>query len=159
MKHVKSFILVAAALFFLVGTVGVDVFSHFCEEEEVSVSYFIADDDRCEQHDHVKVHESTCCDVEVTHEDEHCEEELDACCGGSDEDHGCCQDEVKHVKLKLDFFDKYEIYPVIIAEFSSQLFYVFEEVPADITVAEYNNNSPPDRNGRDIILQKQYWLI
>jgi hypothetical protein len=156
-KSIKSFILVVSALFLLVGSVGVDIFSHFCEEDVVSVSYFVADDEHCEDHEHEAEHEVACCDEEIEENHDH-ELEL-TCCEGTDDDHGCCQDQISHIQLKLDYFSKYAVHPVLIPEFTTHLFFVFEEVPTDITVAEYNNNSPPPDSGRDILLRKQNWLI
>ena len=147
-KIIKSSILIVSVLFLLVGSIGVDVFSHFCEDDEVSVSYFVADEDHCEDHEHEIKHLSSCCDI------------TDAeVCDKSDDDHGCRDDEVKHIQLKLDYLHKYAVQAVIIPELDTELFAVLEDIPVDALLPDYNNNSPPCESGRDIILKKQYWLI
>jgi hypothetical protein len=87
MRKPKGYILFISALFLLVGSIGVNVFLHTCEEDGTFVSYFVpsAEDDHCENaHDD----KPACCVSDESTEDD------------------CCGDEIKVIKLKFDFFQK-----------------------------------------------------
>ncbi|NRA12972.1 MAG: hypothetical protein HRT57_13545 [Crocinitomicaceae bacterium] len=126
-------------LVLFVGSIGVSIVSHFCQGNETTVLTFT--------------------------EKEHCGDkeglQTDDCCTETEEEEedDCCNDELRHVQLKLDFFDEVDISAVIIPEFTAELFLIYEEIPRDLSKEEVHNNSPPPKSGRDLILKKQNWLI
>lgn len=88
MRKTKGIIVLFSALFLLFGSIGVSVFLHTCEEDGTFVSYFAPVDE--EEHcDDAHQDEPVCCSIEEQKEDD-----------------DCCDDEVKLIKLKLDFFQK-----------------------------------------------------
>ena len=86
MRKPKGFILLISALFLLIGSIGVNVFLHTCEEDGTFVSYFVPAEDHCED----------------AHDD------LPECCVNdqSEKEDDCCGDEIKHIKVDLDYFQK-----------------------------------------------------
>jgi len=167
---IKSSILLVAAIFLLCGSVGVNIFSHFCKENKLEVSYFVENEDHCKEErkdpldscckpkvKHTSKETSSCCKPEVKHAG-HASDEVKSCCD-TEEDSDCCKDEIKHVKFKLDFHSEVSVLPVIIPELEEIMVVAFNEFPVEISSVEYKNNSPPPESGKDIILKKQNWLI
>jgi hypothetical protein len=124
-------------LFVFFGTIGVDVFSHICNEDGVEVSYFVASVDDCD--DHHELEKKSCCDEEP--EDD------------------CCTTEQDHLQLKLDYFHAFHISPVVVP--SSDWFGLnFIEIDLPTVRNELvRQNLPPPDSGREILIRKQYWLI
>ncbi|MBL4862983.1 MAG: hypothetical protein JKY09_08215 [Crocinitomicaceae bacterium] len=138
MKFTKSTILVVSVLFLFVGNIGIDVFSHFCVEGEVSVSYFSENEDHCNDH-HQEV-DTNCC-----------EEELDD---------DCCSDNAYHVQIKLDFFNQMpQLMPALVPISSLWIFRNQNEFEGEIR-NNFNYDSPPPLiSGRQLLLNKQNWII
>lgn len=137
MKIVKSSILILSVIFLFFGSIGVDVFSHLCQESRIAVSYSSASDDHCGDHEVAKT--KSCC------EDEH--------------ESDCCEDEYYHIQLKLDFVNGVDVSPVIIAEISTEPVLIQNELPLDVASVESHNSLPPPKSGKEHILEKQNWLI
>ncbi len=90
MRKPKGFILLISAVFLLIGSIGVSVFLHTCEEDGTFVSFFVPGEDHCKNEQ---------------------AQDLPACClahqsTDESEDDDCCDDEMKHYKVDLDFFQK-----------------------------------------------------
>lgn len=95
--------------------------------------------------------EDDCCETEVVH--------MEDCCEETNHESDCCDDELYHVQIKLDFFNEFDISPIIIPELVIKANWVHEEAPMELAREEYRIHSPPPKSGRDLILNKQYWLI
>ena len=75
-------------LFILVGSSGLKVFTHSCEEDGIFTSYFIQLEDHCEDE---KEDLPSCCQTETQKEDD------------------CCNDEVEIYKVKFDYFQDVQL--------------------------------------------------
>lgn len=126
-----------------VGTVGVRVFTHSCEEDGVFKTYFVQVNNHCEDK---KVELPPCCQKEKEQK----------------EKKDCCRDETQVFKLKVDylsFWDDYSIESVSIPE-THNLFLNDQIVPVDEeTIIASNTDPPPKLNGRQILLKKRVLVI
>jgi hypothetical protein len=135
----KGFILFISALFLLIGSIGVNVFLHTCEEDGTFVSYFVPSD-----------------------EDEHCEnahvDKPECCTLDESEDDDCCDDELKHIKVQLDYFQKIST-PFIPVYYSLQptMLVQVELNEEEVTVNNYANPPPKKRSVERSL--SQIWII
>lgn len=140
MRKPKGYILFISALFLLIGSIGVNVFMHTCEEDGTFVSYFVPAD-----------------------ENEHCgdaHQELPPCCAADETEKkdDCCDDEVQHFKVDLDYFQKI-----------STPFIPLYTSPEPITMVElelnkedlpiHNYANPPPKKRNVIRSFSQVWII
>ncbi len=139
MRNPKGYVLFISALFLLVGSIGVNVFLHTCEEDGTFVSYFVpADEDQhCE-----KAHQDKpeCCNTGETTEDD------------------CCGDELKHYQVKLDYFQKIST-PFIPVDLVPEPVWVANMVLSDedLVVSNYANPPPKKRSVERSL--SQIWII
>lgn len=140
MRKPKGFILIISALFLLIGSIGVNVFLHTCEEDGTFVSYFVPSDD-----------------------DDHCEsahDDVPACCADdqTEKEDDCCGDEIKHFKVNLDYFQKINA-PFIPVYYSPQPISV-DRVELNEAYTSIHNyaNPPPKKRSVDRSLS-QIWII
>lgn len=140
MRKPKGFILFISALFLLIGSIGVNIFLHTCEEDGTFVSYFVPSDEK-----------------------DHCEkahQEKPACCT-SDEtetEDDCCGDEIKLVKVNLDYFQKISA-PFIPIYYSPQpVSLVTVELNEEYTTIHTYANPPPKKRSVTRSLS-QVWII
>ena len=136
----KGYILLVSSLFLLFGSIGVTVFLHTCEEDGTFVSYFVpsAENDHCGK--------------------EH--QEKPACCS-SDEtqtEDDCCGDEIKLVKLKLDYFQKISTPFIPVYYSSSPSPFVISELNEEQTSVHNYANPPPKKRSVSRSLS-QVWII
>lgn len=140
MRKPKGFILLFAALFVLLGSIGVNVFLHTCEEDGTFVSYFAPADE-----------EAHCADAH---------DELPPCCESNDhlEKDDCCNDEIKYYKVKLDYFQKIST-PFIPVSHVPQPVLVDVDAWTDHTleINTYANPPPLPRNTYRSLVQA--WII
>lgn len=141
----KLFFVTTAAFFILFGSVGFDVFTHLCDKDGVSVSYFVKNIDPCEGHSDIK--KNSCCKTEIL--DKSCNEEI------SD---NCCTDKFDHINLKLDYVNKTRISPIL-ANLSKILFILHQKEALGNLVAKMDYAKPPPKSCRIVLLEKQCWLI
>lgn len=90
MNQVRSIVIICFGLALFVGnTIGLDVFEHFCNTEKTaSYSYILQIDDHCS--------------------DIHAASNIESCCSEEEsEEEGCCEDEIIHVHLDLDYSNEY----------------------------------------------------
>ena len=126
-----------------VGTVGVRVFTHSCEEDGVFKTYFVQVNNHCEDK---KVELPPCCKKEK----------------GKKEKKDCCQDETEVFKLKVDYLsfrDDNSFESISIPE-TNNFFFNDQIVPLDEeTLIASNTDPPPKLNGRQILLKKRVLRI
>lgn len=143
MNWIKSVFLSLLALFLFFGTVGVDIFSHFCEKDGMEVSYFIKDESICGAHDH----------------DAHHEKQEETSCCDEQEDNNCCNTIATHVQVKLDFSQNTLLKLILFAETAKvPVWHLETEFPAEVLKQAANSDPPPLKE--QIRLAKiQKWLI
>ena len=142
MKHTVSLLLL---VLLFVGNVGVNIFTHTCQEDGVIVSYvFNEGEEHCGDKHALTQNLPVCCHPEES---------------SNEDDNGCCSDEVEYIKLKVDL-DQQNInefsFPTVAIVTSP----VSVEHPLgiyDYYTANYVNPPPPD--SREILLEKQVWII
>lgn len=134
-------------LFLFIGTVGVNVFEHICKVDGVSVSYIVnSGEDQCgKHHDEQKVEKKqTCC-----HKKE------------SNEDKGCCSNDVEYIKLKIDtdtHDDEKIVVPLQLALIAEPIIISNDfNLREDYYTANYIN--PPPIDSRRNRIKKQVWII
>lgn len=148
MYQLKSIVTVIAAVFLFAGSIGFDVFAHFCEEDGLEVSYFVENDTVCESHDHDKHHEN-----QVQH-DVH----ESACC--DEEDVGsCCTTTATHLQVKLDFFHKILVHPILVAQTNVMPVWHVSEPLVEEDFTSFSGSDPPPKQGRQLLVEIQQWLI
>ncbi len=140
MRKPRGFILLISAMFLLLGSIGVNVFLHTCEEDGTFVSYFspAGNNEHCES----------------THDDE------PSCCTSdeSEDEDDCCGDEIKHIKVQLDYFQKIST-PFIPLYYSPQPI-SSGKVELNDTFSTIHNyaNPPPKKRSVERSLS-QTWII
>lgn len=136
MQFVKHTGILLFTLSLFVGSVGISVFKHICEEEGMMLSYM------------------------VNQSDEHCgDDEVSCCTEEKEEENDCCRDEFEFHSIKLDFHHSVDIaIPVASANLASP-FFVYEEplVRAPLSAVSYCNPPPPD--GRKRLTLLETWII
>lgn len=133
-KHTGIFLF---TLSLFVGSVGVSVFKHICEEEGMMLSYM------------------------VDQSDEHCSDEEVSCCSEEqeEEENDCCRDEFEFHSIKLDFHHSLDISIPIGSVALASPFFVYElpVMGAPISAVAYCNPPPPDVRKRLTLLDT--WII
>lgn len=142
MLRVRTIVIYSLLLVLFAGNVGINVFTHICREDGVSVSYFInAGEDHC--HRKMAEEESSCC-----HEDQ------------PSKDDDCCNDEVRYIQWRGDAerhaFPEFRFSGCIVPEIFEAPAVTVELATAEVPVL-YTDPSPPD--GREILLLKQVWIL
>lgn len=125
MKWVKSFVLMLLTFFLLCGSFGMLIFKHSCNQEGVSVSYFICAD----KHKEI---------------DDHCQASSD-CCIDNTQENNCCHDDISYLKIKLDFVSFKKIAFVNVHFFQPALAFeaVYNQPILGTTCVNYNKKYPP----------------
>jgi hypothetical protein len=141
MRTTKGFILLASALFLLIGSIGVSVFLHTCEEDGTFVSFFVPGEDHCKDE---KQELPECCAQHMSLDDS--------------EDDDCCNDEMKHYKVDLDFFQKISapfipLYPSPQPVIVDQIEFNNEDTPI------HNYAKPPPKRRSVVRSLSQIWII
>lgn len=139
MSKSKGLILFFSALFLLIGSIGVNVFLHTCEEDGTFVSYFVQseEDDHCGS---AQVDKPECCSTDESEEDD------------------CCGDEVKHIKVQLDYFQKISA-PFVPIYYSPQpISLVSVELTEEYKTINNYANPPPKKRSVERSLS-QVWII
>lgn len=126
-----------------VGTIGIRVFTHSCEEDGVFKTYFVQANNHC-QDENVAL--PPCCQKEKEKK----------------EKKDCCHDETEVFKLKVDFlsiWDDYSFDAVYLPETDK---FSYEDLVLAVdkeTLIASNNDPPPKLNGRQILLKKRVLQI
>ena len=146
----KSIMLILGVAFLFVGNIGVDVFKHICQKDGVTISYFVPDNEHCGEK---KAELPSCC--QKKEEKSHCSsmESL--------RKKDCCDEEVAHFQVKLDFFQKVKVFtPIAVAVLTPAPFVQNEDVlNTDLVVDNYVNPPPKESGGRDVLIKKRVLII
>ncbi len=145
MNYLKSIAIGAIALFLFIGTVGVNIFSHACEEDGVEVSYFVPNEEVCGMHEHADEHENDACE--------------DCCCDEQSDDNDCCSTSAELVKVNLDFLNKLMVKAVLIPAEEVTPIWVVEKAIISTELHAASGTDPPPKRGQDIHIEIQQWLI
>ncbi|MFZ9028725.1 MAG: HYC_CC_PP family protein [Crocinitomicaceae bacterium] len=134
MQLIRNVFILSIVSLLVMGSVGIDVFKHICKEDGVTVTLF----------------------VEADH---HCKEEVQtSCCSGHDEK-DCCDDEVEHVQIQPDYYNDFFSPEWIAVIAGKPLSFVLEEkvISEEINISNYPQ--PPPLSGRQLLTNKQVWII
>lgn len=140
---IKNFFISFLISIVFIGTIGIRVFTHSCEEDGVFKTYFVQTNNHCEDK----------------------KKELPPCCKKEKEEKDkkdCCNDETEVFKLKVDyvsFWNDFSFQSFVIPENRS---FSFEKnvVPFEKQTLQSSNSDPPPKLcGRKILLKKQVLII
>lgn len=151
MRGLKSFILLLASGFLFLGSMGINVFSHVCEEDGTHVSYFFSDDSICGGHEHdSNVQNQSSCDADK------------ACCCDEvpegNEDKGCCSISTDVLKVDLDFCNKVYVKAFIVDAISAGVVWEIAAVSLLQDGVPSLEAAPPHKV-RSLLVDHQQWLI
>jgi len=126
-----------------VGTIGVRVFTHSCEEDGVFKTYFVQVNNHCK--DEQKELPSCCQKVKVEKEKK-----------------DCCHDETEVFKLKLDYislWDDFSFEPILVPV-TPNFTLANNSIPlTQLCLQACKSDPPPIQNGRQILLKKRVLII
>jgi hypothetical protein len=134
----------ASVIFF--GTVGVNVFAHYCKIDGVDYSFIVPKDDHCFK----EAAEESCClsKVEISTDEEQLNE-------------NCCSDEMTSFKIASEIFQKEINAHQFIAVSASVPLLVYAVVVKDFApdFDYFNFRQPIPKSGRDLLIQNQIFTI
>lgn len=134
------------AVFLLMGSIGISIFSHACEEDGVNVSYFSPDEDICGKHEHEKVKELDNCDDCCCDEDENTEDD-------------CCSTSSELLKVNLDYLNKIHVKAILIQQEAIAPVWIAEVPFVSEEIEQASGSDPPPKPSREILIDIQTWLI
>jgi hypothetical protein len=151
MKLLKNSLIFCLIIVSFIGTIGVSVFQHSCNEDGVFTAYFINTNTHC------KVTETV--------------EELPTCCQKEQKKafsskqaikDDCCNDEVSYFKVSLDYYSTFNL--KITAKNTLSLLSIPEFKRANSistiqTSLHYEDPPPLLKSGREILLNKQVFRL
>ena len=128
MNQLRSILIICFGLALFVGnTIGLDVFEHFCNTEKTaSYSYILPLYDHCA--------------------DSHATSNIESCCSEEESEEGCCEDEIIHVHLDLEYSNEYsDINPsIFVGDLTySELLSIDKVHAAEDLVFALQPNPPP----------------
>ena len=140
MQIVRGTISFIFILFILVGSSGLKVFTHSCEEDGIFTSYFIQLEDHCEDE---KEDLPSCCQTETQKEDD------------------CCNDEVEVYKVKFDYFQDVQLDVPFFAlqPEAIKIKYVAELQSVTATKRPLLRPPPNSKSGRQLLILHQVFRI
>ncbi len=129
-------------ILFLGNSFGFDVFQHFCREEgTLSFAYIINDIDHCDESISEK---QSCCS---TQEDQ--------------KNDDCCNDEVEHIQIKLDYSETYQTLDFRVIQIDLPFYSIKNTIVSEneynVSISTYPN--PPPISGREIGILNQVFII
>lgn len=138
MSLLRSTLLSFGILLLFVGNIGVNIYTHSCKEDGVSISYFVnSGEEHCANH----------------------KEKTPPCCNRSEKESDCCNDELDLVKINLDFYHTAQEFqcPIITSELISVFttYYIAESQSKQIS----NYEDPPPIPSRELLIRKQVFII
>ena len=146
MNYLKSIAAGAIAIFLLIGTIGVNVFSHFCEEDGLEVSYFVPNEEICGTHEHESTPQADDCD--------------DCCCDEKEDDRNdCCSTSTEFVKVHLDYLNQWVAKAIITSPSDVTPVWDLETVLVSSDVRIASGSDPPPKRRKDLLTDIQKWLI
>ena len=146
MNFFRQILILFFATVIFTGTVGVNVFAHYCKIDGVDYSFLAPNDDHC-------VNEETldsCCmaKVDLVESDLHMQDD-------------CCSDEVNSFKISSEIFQKEynENQIVISSHFSPMLIPVIAIQDYETDLHYFNLRQPIPKSGRDLLIQNQIFRL
>jgi len=139
----QSILLISfSIILFLGNSFGFDVFQHFCREEgTLSFAYIINDIDHCDESISEK---QSCCS---TQEDQ--------------KNDDCCNDEVEHIQIKLDYSETYQTLDFRVIQIDLPFYSIKNTIVSEneynVSISTYPN--PPPISGREIGILNQVFII
>lgn len=144
MNAMRNIIFYTIATFLFLGSIGFNVFKHICPEDGIIVSYVIPQSD-----EHCSDEEIDACDTQLT------------CCNESSEkEKDCCSNEFDFFQLKLDYlnhFDSFIFLGVQSISFNGFTLNNTAIITEKVVVSNYPN--PPPLSGKEILIEKQVFII
>jgi hypothetical protein len=144
----KSIIYSLIGLIFF-GSVGVSVFSHFCSIKGTDYSFFVKKEDSCKIKVSNQVKIESCCHKKVQESNEKISSEK------------CCKEEMSVYKLNTENYSKILKLKQHVKYYKS--FSYFSELFPTIFSKEeqiaQNENGPPIKSGKKIIIENQVFRI
>lgn len=118
------------------------MFQHFCREEgTLSFAYIINDIDHCDESISEK---QSCCS---TQEDQ--------------KNDDCCNDEVEHIQIKLDYSETYQTLDFRVIQIDLPFYSIKNTIVSEneynVSISTYPN--PPPISGREIGILNQVFII
>ena len=125
-------------LFVFIGNIGINIYTHSCEEDGDFHSVFVKVNHNCDE----EKEKPSCCSEELTEAD-------------------CCKDEVNFYKVKFDFFDhsplKFQNSTYLFSpKFNHKFILAFQE---SNLFQYYPTRPPPKPSGQEILLLNQVFRI
>lgn len=140
MSIIRNIFFLILTIFIFVGSVGVGIYSHFCEKDGVEQSYFVKKTHHCEKQE---IETLACCaheDVEIAK--------------------NCCSDELKFVKINLDYFHQIPGFHFVPFQFPTAVFECIIKSPIQTNISNANfANPPPKLGGKELLVHQQVFLI
>ena len=146
MKFFRQILIFFFATVIFLGTVGVNVFAHYCKIDGVDYSFISPKEDHCQK----ETIESSCCklDVQISKEEPQVNDD-------------CCSDEITSFKISSQIFQKEIGHDQFVAITSSNnpIYDIssFSEANPDLTY--FNHRQPIPKWGRDLLIQNQLFRI
>ena len=138
MKFFRVFYTSVIILFVFVGNIGLNVFTHSCEEEGEFHSIIVKVDHDCGE-----------------------KENVPPCCKEESEEKDCCSDEVSFYKVKFDFYQSFDIHIPFFSTLENKQLIVFEApfLQEKRIASKYPTRPPPKPSGQEILLLNQNFRI
>lgn len=142
MNFLRNILFLALTVFTFVGSIGVGVFSHFCSKDGLEQSYFVRQSHHCDEKEAVS---PVCCQ---RHEPK---EVLK---------NNCCSDQMQFVQLNLDYFQQTVAIAFHTFASPSPVYGLMISATNSVSISKSNlANPPPKKNGREIVIHYQEFLI
>lgn len=138
-RKIHRILTVLFALFILLGSTGLRVFTHSCEKDGEFTSYIIKLDDHCEDH----------------------EVKLPPCCKKEHKEKDCCSDEEVIYQVDFEYFQDFNLnIPAFIVQPEIKFVQIDQGLATISVKNEKVNRPPPDgKSGWEILLHNQVFRI
>lgn len=149
MQHVRKIMAFGFALVIFTGTIGVNVFTHFCKIEGVDYSYIVPVEHSCAKKQKV---ESCCHQPAEANKQAEQQAKIDS---------NCCQEEVASYKISSDYIQKSVPAPVFVFTPVRPLINIFPEIGAfeSELLLSAEVTRPPPKTGQEILILHQVFRI
>lgn len=146
MKFFRQILILFFASVIFFGTVGVNVFVHYCKIDGVDYSFIVPKDDHCNKEEAVE----SCCVIkkEVSKSEEQLNED-------------CCSDQVTSFKIASEIFQK-ELNPnqfVSVSVFKPIIVFAVLTSSFEPDFQYFNFRQPIPKSGKDLLIQNQIFTI
>jgi len=145
MRHIYS---IALVLLVFCGSVGIPLYQHTCQHEDITINTLFTASDHCESMDAPEPVVNSCCASEAKEQvaDDH-----------------CCTEDVTRLAMNFSFFVNWQMTAAIVpsAELQISRFLPFRlEFPAEEQVLLYaSDTDPPPLSGRELLHRICIWRL